>query len=197
MSDPHTRSEIIERLRQVQRGVSETVEAILPAQFEQGSAEAWSASDYLKHLLLSVKPFARAMTYPPDALRRRFGAPLRPPLAYAELVAAYQARLDDGIRAEDYENILPTTFRMPEDVGERTVDRQAYLVELWDEAHDRLIDGLAVWSESDLDSVAILHPALGAISVREMLYFTIFHNTHHWGDIRAAASRAGDANATG
>ncbi|MCC6804401.1 MAG: DinB family protein [Anaerolineae bacterium] len=183
MSDPYTKPEIIERLRDIQHEVAVIVAAIPPARFDAGSAESWSPAGYLKHLLLSVKPFAKAVTFPPDALKRRFGSPDRPMLPYAELCARYQARLDGGIRAEDYEAILPTAFRMPDDAA----NVQAYLIDLWNEAHDRMIGGLDVWTEAHLDGVAILHPAIGTISVREMLFFTIFHNTLHWNDIRAAA----------
>lgn len=190
---PYTRSEIVERLRHIQHGVSATVRAIPAERFEQGSAQAWSPADYLKHLLLSVKPFAKAVTFPPDALRRRFGAPQRPSLPYAGVVARYEARLGEGIRAEDYENILPASFRLPEGFVASPANLQVYLVELWNDAHDRMIDGLEGWSEADLDGVAILHPAIGTISVREMLFFTIFHNTLHWGDIRAAAGIDGIA----
>ena len=184
MSDPYSKPEIVERLREIQRGVTATVEAIPAARFDAGSAEVWSPAGYLKHLLLSVKPFAKAVTFPPDALKRRFGAPSRPSMPYADLVARYQARLDEGVRAEDYDAILPTAFRMPDDIA----DVQAYLTGLWNEAHDRMIGGLAGWNEADLDGVQILHPAIGSISVREMLFFTISHNTLHWNDIRAAVS---------
>lgn len=184
MSDPTTRSEIIERLSEIQRGVSTTIVGIPAGQFDRGSAESWSPAGYLKHLLLSVKPFAKAVTFPPAALKRRFGEPDHLSMPYAGLVARYQARLDDGIRAEDYAGILPTSFRMPDGIA----DVQGYLLDLWNEAHERMFGGLAAWSEADLDGVAILHPAIGSISVREMLFFTIFHNNLHWNDIRAAVA---------
>lgn len=184
ISDPQTKPEIIIRLLQVQRDLSDTVRKMSTAQFERGTAQAWSPADYLKHLLLSVKPFAKALTFPPDALKRRFGDVTRPPLTYAELEAKYQARLAEGIRAEDFESVTPATFHMPEG----TTDMQATLVDLWDEAHERMFTGLEHWSEADLDTVQILHPALGGISVREMLFFTIFHNTLHTGDIVASGS---------
>lgn len=184
MSDPYTKPEIVERLRAIHLGVVATVDSIPAAQFDAGSAESWSPAGYLKHLLLSVKPFAKAVTFPPDALKRRFGSPARPSIPYADLVARYQARLDEGARAEDFEGILPTSFRMPDDVA----DIQVYLVDLWNEAHERMFGGLENWSEDQLDGVAILHPAIGTISVREMLYFTIFHNTLHWNDIRAVVA---------
>ena len=183
MSEPQSKPEIIDQLRLVQHGVSETVQGISAARFEQGTAQAWSPGDYLKHLLLSVKPFAKAVGFPPAALRRRFGEVSQPPQSYGTIVAAYQARLAQGIRAEDYEAITPGAFRVPEG----TVDLKAYLVGLWDDAHERMITGLAQWSEADLDTIQIMHPALGSVSVREMCFFTIAHNKLHWNDIRVAA----------
>ena len=35
------------------------------------------------------------------------------------------------------------------------------------------------WSEKKLDRYQAPHPALGKLTIREMLYFTIFHNVHH------------------
>ncbi|MEO8394136.1 MAG: DinB family protein [Chloroflexota bacterium] len=184
MSDPQTKPEIIERLREIQHGLSATVQPIPSAHFDHGTADAWAPANYLKHMLLAIKPFAKAITFPPDALRRRFGTSDRPSLTYAELVARYQARLDQGIRAEDFESVMPTTFRIPDG----TADLQSYLLDLWNEAHDRMIDGLGQWSEADLDAGAILHPALATITVREMLFFTLYHNALHWNDIRLAVA---------
>ena len=183
MSDPQTKADIIEHLRIVQHRLDATVQSIPATDFERGTAEVWSPANYLKHLLLSVKPFAKAITFPPDALRRRFGTATQPSLTYAGLVALYQARLAQGIRAEDYDTVMPTTFRVPDD----TLDLQVYLLDLWNEAHDRMIEGLGRWSEADLDTIAILHPAIGSITTREMFFFIIYHNTLHTNDIRAAS----------
>lgn len=178
---PQTKPEIVIRLREVQRSLTDTVRAMSDEQFETGTSQAWSPSDYLKHLLLSVKPFAKAIGFPPDALKRRFGVIDRPSLPYPEIVGRYQARLAQGARAEDYETILPSSFRVPEG----TTNLRLTLIELWDEAHERLFTGLEHWSEADLDTVQILHPAIGNISVREMLFFTIAHNNLHANDIAA------------
>jgi len=48
---------------------------------------------------------------------------------------------------------------------------------------------LVHWSETDLDTHQFQHAALGMITVREVLFFTIFHNTLHWNDIRAASAQ--------
>ena len=41
---------------------------------------------------------------------------------------------------------------------------------------DRLLDSL---SESDLDTLQAPHPLLGKLTLRELMYFTIYHAQHH------------------
>ncbi len=184
VSDLHSKEQIIDQLHQIQQNVSQTVQAIPTVQFFQGTAEAWSPCDYLKHLLLAVKPFAKGLSYPPEQIGAMFGVPDHPSCSFAEVVALYQAQLKRGLRAEDVPNMLPMGFRMPEAV----TDVQAYLVQSWNDAHVKLYAGLNHWSESDLDTHQFNHAALGLMTVREILFFTIYHNTIHWRDIQAAAS---------
>jgi hypothetical protein len=154
-------------------------------QFSAAPGDGWAASGYLKHLLLGIKPLVKAMQFTPEQLARHFGLAERPSMTYAELVEKYSARLAEGVKAEDYEKILPSSFRMPEDV----VDEKTYLLNLWNESNARLIEILEGWQEVDLDRYQLPHPALGLITVREMLFFTLHHNTLHWHDIERASSQ--------
>ena len=46
--------------------------------------------------------------------------------------------------------------------------------------HQKLAEGgLEKYSESDLDLIILPHPLLGKITLREMMYFTIYHVQHH------------------
>jgi hypothetical protein len=42
-----------------------------------------------------------------------------------------------------------------------------------------LINVLPSWTEDELDSTNIVHPILGILTVREMLYFSLYHLYHH------------------
>jgi hypothetical protein len=183
MSDPQTKQEIIEQLASVQTHVTTDIGRMSEAQFCNGSAESWSAADYLKHLLLSIKPMTKAMGFPAEVLEKQFDRSGRPSRTYAEVMSAYKKRLDEGIRAEDYDRVVPVFYRFPEG----TTDERAYLVQSWNETHQRLITETQGWSEDDLDSLQMPHPAVGMITLREMLFFTIFHNTLHWHDMQHAA----------
>ena len=182
MSDPQNRQDIVESIAEIQLGLNNDIARISEAQFDVGTAEAWSAADYLKHLLLSTKLMTKGMELPADVLQSRFDLSGRASRSYAEVVQTYKKRLDEGIRAEDFDRVVPMGYRFPEGI----TDERAYLVESWNETNDRLIKATQHWSEIELDSLQLPHAAIGTVTLREMLFFTIYHNTLHWHDIQHA-----------
>ena len=184
MTNIRTREDISIALQQVRVQVTTTVTQLSNSQFFQGTDTSWSAADYLKHLILSVKPFARALELSTERLEQRFGASQTGSMTYEELVERYRARLQAGIRAEDFPAVTPTSYKFPDEVGE---DIQRYLIETWDKANENLIDRVANWSEENLDIYQLPHPALSHITLREMCFFTIHHNQLHHKDIQQAA----------
>jgi len=182
MNDPQSQKEIIEHIIHIQQGVTNDTKRLSDKQFMNGTAESWSAANYLKHLLLSVKPVAKALSFPADRLQAQFGLAKHPSRTYVEVVKAYQKRLDEGMKAEDYERVTPMTYRFPEG----TVNARDFLMQSWDDANQRLIDATNGWSETELDALQMPHPAIGMITLREMLFFTIYHNALHWHDIQHA-----------
>jgi hypothetical protein len=42
-----------------------------------------------------------------------------------------------------------------------------------------LVNNLHKWSEKNLDNTAVPHPLIGKLTLRKMLYFTIYHMKHH------------------
>lgn len=186
MTDAYTKAELIEQLTLTQQQVHADIAAMTDSQFNAGSDQSWSAAGYLKHLILSVKPVAKALNLPLERLHSMFGQAETTPRPYAAVVAAYEARLAEGIRAEDFERVTPGFYRFPEGV----TDEKAYLTQTWAESNSRLLATLEQWDELTLDSHQMPHPAIGMITVREMLFFTLFHNRLHAQDIRQAGLAA-------
>ena len=184
MSDPQSKTDLIERLSHVQGEVTNAVQNMSDAQFTSGTDEAWSAAGYLKHLILSVKPLAKAMNLPAAQLAKMFGKPDHASRTFAEVVAGYKAKIAGGLRAEDSQNVVPTVYRFPEG----TTDERAHLVQAWNDGNNRLLEALKHWLEEELDSHQLPHPAGEVLTLREMLFFTVYHNTLHWHDIEQAAS---------
>lgn len=180
MIELYAKTDIAARLRAMQTAVNDTVSAMTPEQFERITGEEWSAADYLKHLILSVKPVARLVSMPLEKLRDMFGTPDRESMPYEDFVELYHRRLDEGMRAEKVPSVTPVEYRLPPDM----TDLKATLLTAWNEGNDRLIAALETLDEEALDTYQLPHPAVGLITLREMLYFTAYHNKMHGDDIR-------------
>jgi hypothetical protein len=180
MTELYAKTDIAARLKAVQNGLSGTVAAMTPEQFERVTGNEWSAADYLKHLILSVKPFARVVSMPLDKLRDMFGTADRESMTYEALVSLYHQRLNEGMRAEKVPAVTPVEYRLPPD----TIDLKSALLTAWNEGNDRLLTALESLDDAVFDGYQLPHPAVGLITLREMLYFTVYHNNMHWLDIQ-------------
>ena len=89
---------------------------------------------------------------------------------YAEMKDVYLARLAQGASAGRF---APAPARESSD-AER--DR---IMGFHAAAIDHLGASIARWPERALDARRLPHPLLGPITVREMLFFTLYHNRHH------------------
>lgn len=175
--------EIARRLREIQQGLAATVSSMTDNAFVRHTGREWPAADYLKHLVLSVKPFARALQLPKERLIAMFGRPERPSMSFDALHQTYQIRLAEGLRAEDVTSVNPVDYRYPEGM----TNVKDALLAAWNEGNDRMLDALDELNEAELDMYQLPHPAVGMLTLREMLYFTIEHNELHWGDISRLA----------
>ncbi len=181
MTNPQTKFELIAALEDLHTGLADTIATMSLTDFERaGTDDRWSPKDYLKHILLSVKPIVKALEMSADKVRKLFPVAEGSSRAYADIVTAYAAGLARGVRAEDQPSVLPISYRLPDDMG----DEQTYLRGQWDDALLRLLAALDSWSDHDLDTAQLPHPAIGLITMREMLLFTVYHTTMHWNDMR-------------
>ena len=89
-------------------------------------------------------------------------------------MAFYQSKLAQGGRASG--RYLPQTDQPSADEAPAA---QQELVAKWNRACGRLDKNLGSWTESHLDRLQFPHPLLGNLTVREMLFFTYYHNLHH------------------
>ena len=175
-----SKSDILTALHTAHKASINTITQMDNDNLFRTSETRWSSADYVKHLIMSVKPFAKGLLLPPEQLGQMFGTTDEGSMSYAELVDKYEAKMATGFGAEDT-GIVPVNYRMPEGV----TDEKAYLIETWDEANQRLFKALENWTEADLDTYQLPHPAIGNITIREMLFFTIHHNELHHEDIKA------------
>lgn len=172
VDEPRTRDEILAELGKLHRASREYWGSFPTPELLAPIGEAWSPADNVRHLTKSIRPVAQALRAPRLALGLLFGPARRPSRSFAEVRDAYHARLAQGVDAGRF---APRPVPVP-------ADAEAYRARITgyhDQAAAALAANLTRWPEKSLDRYRMPHPVLGKLTVREMMFFTLYHNLHH------------------
>ena len=128
----------------------------------------WTAGQQLKHIARSVSPLAKALALPKFVPHLLFGKTDHESIDFETLVNNYRQKLADGGKA--------TGKYVPPEIGfeERLELKNTLLARV-----EELTGRIDKFSENQLDEYVLPHPLLGNLTIREMLYFTIYHVEHH------------------
>jgi hypothetical protein len=143
------------------------IQSLNDGQLLIASPGKWNAVQLLDHIVRSVSPVSLALSLPAFLLRLIFGTANRKSRSYEELVARYHDKLKAGGRASGRFVPPPKT---------NSVEKLSANLSKVVQALARRIDR---FSETQLDQLILPHPLLGKLTLREMLYFTIYHVQHH------------------
>jgi DinB superfamily len=163
-----TKTEIVKHLKMEHDCFSKNLEGLSEAEFEFCWQRKWSAGQQLHHIIRSVQPVRWGMILPKMFFRVYFGKANRPSKSFEALNEKYQQKLALGGMA--------TGRFLPQKIS--CLQRDALISEL-NLMVDKLCKLVLKYSEEDLDTLVVPHPLLGKITLREMLYFTVFHVKHH------------------
>lgn len=161
-------SEIQAQLREAYTGLTGMLVQMNDTDFQHSPPGKWTPGQHLEHLSRSVAPVRMAFGLPLWLIRWRVGMANRPSRTYEELVSRYREKLSLGGQA-------PERFRP----GKVTPAQRTHWVERLTRDIDLLCRRTGNKTESDLDRYILPHPLLGKLTLREMLYFTIYHAHHH------------------
>jgi len=161
---PEKRDGIVTALSNLTREIDDYLEPMTDEVFETPQGEFWSPAGHIRHLGKSVRAVTRGMSQP-RLLLKAFGRTDRR-RSFTQVVEVYHQALADGGKAGKFGPSEATPSR--DEVTERflTASRQ-------------LECAVADWSEEQLDRYRLPHPLIGKLTVREMLFFTLYHNAHH------------------
>jgi len=162
------KDQIIGKLKENHHRLADTVYGLSESDFLSAPAGKWTAGQQLDHIYLSLKPLTMALGLPKLAVKA-FGSANRPSRDYDAVVAKYHEALANGGKA-------PSNF-VPDPVSYQDKDTISAKLKA---NLDKLASNLDKYSEEDLDKYILPHPLLGKMTVREMLYFTIYHSEHHY-----------------
>ena len=156
-----------ETLHRVYEEFTTYLNSLQPEEFVRVPNGKWTAGQQLDHIIKSVKPLAQIL--PNKAfIKEKFGILERSGLDYNELVTTYKKALKNGGKASG--KFMPSAILF-EQRKQLTISLLEHIA--------LLTQSLQAYSEEELDQMAIPHPLLGKLSIREMLYFSIYHVKHH------------------
>jgi hypothetical protein len=133
----------------------------------------WTAGQQAEHILKSINVLKKAFSYPKFVLKYKFGVTNRPSKTFDELITKYLMRL---------KNAPPTPKRF--EPSTTNFNHREVLTKQIIKAVQKLNNKVEKVSEEKLDYYILPHPLLGYQTLREMLYFTIFHVQQHQGFIK-------------
>jgi len=167
-----TKEALIIEMENAGQRAADWYRAIPPDQFFVRQGKIWSASDNVDHLVKSIKPIILALKIPRLGLRSMFGKAEHSSRTYAEICKAYEDEIARGAQA--FGRFLPDQH-MPVQAEEQ----KKHLLEQFSRANQALLSALGEWQDMELDRYQLPHPILGKLTLREMLFFTIFHILRH------------------
>ena len=160
-----------EIIRQLETNHNEFIDLLLSLNendFLLSVNNKWTAGQQFKHIYLSVYPLAIGLKLPVIFFKLFFGEANRPSKTYDGLVGKYYDKLQKGGLASGRFVPKPIVFEQRKDL-ERKLSGSV----------KQLCKNVGGFTEAQLDTYILPHPLLGKLTVREMLYFTIYHVEHH------------------
>jgi DinB superfamily len=162
------RQELIQQLKGKHSAFTAYIAGLPNTVFETAVNGKWSPGQQLDHIHRSTRPVVLAFTLPKFVLGMAFGKPNRPIRNYNELVQKYLSKLQLGGRATG--RFIPQPL-IPQQKEKTIKALESTIVSLCNK--------ISRSTEEDLDKFLLPHPLLGKLTLREMIYFTIYHVEHH------------------
>lgn len=167
--DIQTKEQIIDELEKVYGQLIHWLNNHDDQLFEQPEApEKWSAGQHADHLIKSTAPLRKGLAMPTMALRATFGTNNREEYAFEALKEKYKNGLAAGGQATG--RFVPPPIHN---------DQKKELIAQLEYELTGLKKVLGKWDEKKMSKFILPHPLLGKLSVREMMFFTVFHTQHH------------------
>jgi hypothetical protein len=163
-----TKSEALQQLRDNHFRFIKLINSLSDSDFLRSTNGKWTAGQQLEHIVKSVSPVNLAFVLPRFVLRIAFGKSNRTSKSYEALVEKYHAKLAAGGKSSA--PFIPKTV---------TIEQREKLSKKLHLLTDSLVQHAGSLSEEQLDTYLLPHPLLGKLTLREMIYFTIYHVEHH------------------
>ena len=169
----YSRKEITNALEAEVKNLVEWASGLDDETFFQSLNSKWSTAEQIEHLRKSSWPLAQGLGKPKFILKLVVGKPNRPSRDFNSVVDKYKTKLAAITQ-------MPTTRFYPNLENDKTKEQ---ILENYLAISQKLLTVISKWREDELDRYIVPHPLLGKLTVREMMFFTIFHTQHHFNSV--------------
>jgi len=160
--------ELQQKLKESHASFISTIQKVADVDFTKSTNGKWTGGQQLEHIVKAVDPVNKAFALPGFMLKLSFGKAKRPSRSYDQLVEKYQGKLAGGYNVS--KRFTPATVALNQ--------REALIAKL-EKLTISLNRRISGFNEKQLDLLILPHPLLGKLTLREMIYFTIYHAGHH------------------
>ncbi|MCB1190164.1 MAG: DinB family protein [Leptospiraceae bacterium] len=169
IENPHSKAEILASIEDVNQQVCSFFGSLKPEVFFHNGFGGWSAAQNLSHIteitfyfvLLLKLPRFLLLLFGERSKQKDFQA-LHKEYIYSDKVIPLGP-------------LAPSTIPVPRN-GEEVIRK---MLDKWSDTCNQLMSVLRDVPEEDFDKYSMLHPTLGILSYREMLYIIVIHAIHH------------------
>ncbi|MHA7099015.1 DinB family protein [Roseivirga pacifica] len=161
--------EIKARLEEAYSDFLKFIDGLSADEFDYAPEGKWNAGQQAIHLIKSTKPLVKALGLPKFLLKQQFGKTNREGRNYEQVVERYK------------EKLATTTMEAPAKFKPEASSHKDFkkLCEAQRAVIDKIQTKLNKWTEEEMDEYVLPHPLMGKVTVREMMYFSIYHAGHH------------------
>jgi len=160
--------EIQYKLKEGHQKFADIISSLPDGEFLLSANGKWTAGQQLDHICRSVGALNFGLAVPKFLLRLYVGKANRPTRDYDAVIAKYRLKLEAGGKAVG--RFIPKQVKV--------VDKPKLIQKLTRDVNS-MCTKIGHYNERQLDDYILPHPLMGKLTVREMLYFTIYHVEHH------------------
>lgn len=159
------KNDLTTELKEKYTAFTDYIGSLSEEEYQYQYENKWSAAQQLDHIVLCVAPLVQVYGMGKAGIEQMFGnvTVIRD---YETHKAAYLGKLREGGKA-------PSQY-----VPVHPEDREVLIGKLSQQI-SILCEKVNSFSEEELETLAIPHPLLGKIALKEMLYNAVYHVQHH------------------
>ena len=128
----------------------------------------WSVAQNVDHINIALSRVNSYLSLPKSTIKSNYGLSERASTSNETVIKMFENGLKNGAKASE---LFIPELNLDKNIKEFVSQGKNLLA--------TLISNLQHWSEEELEIYNCPHPVLGKFTVREILYFTIYHVQHH------------------